>query len=232
MKIFAISDFHISTRNEKPMDVFGEVWSDHLEKIKADWQSKVDDDDVVLIAGDLSWAMRLEEALHDLEFIFSLKGKKVIIKGNHDYWWSGISALRTTLPSDVFALQNDAVRIENTVILGTRGWTPPEDGKHKSAEDEKIYNRELIRLELAIKHAKSLRQEGDKVIAMLHYPPFNSRMQANELTNMLEEGGVDMVVFGHLHCYDKNTVLSFETKGIKYFLTSCDMLQNKLLQIM
>ena len=140
MKVYAISDLHLSINSNKPMNIFGPVWDGYLEKIEESWKEKgVTDDDIVLIAGDLSWAMKLNDAIADLEYISQMgKGKKVVIRGNHDYWWSSISALRGVLPYGMYALQNDAVKIGDYIICGTRGWTVPEI-THKTPEDEKIY---------------------------------------------------------------------------------------------
>ena len=122
MKIFAISDLHLSLSGEKPMDIFGYSWEDYLNKIELDWQNKVSDEDIVLISGDISWAMKQEDALKDIEFISKQKGKKILIRGNHDYWWQSITKLREMMPKDIFLLQNDAVKIGNFVFCGSRGW--------------------------------------------------------------------------------------------------------------
>ena len=159
MKIWAISDLHLSFGANKPMDVFGGNWENYLDKIKEDWADKVSDDDIVLIAGDISWAMKLEETKADFEFLGALKGKKIIIRGNHDYWWASISNVRSVLPANVFAIQNDAIKFDDVIICGTRGWTVPEND-FETAQDEKIYKRELIRLELTLKSAKKLQKNA------------------------------------------------------------------------
>ena len=229
MKVYAISDFHLSINNPKPMDIFGEQWEDYLDKIIIDWNDRVQDDDIVLISGDISWAMRLNEAIPDLEFISNLKGNKVIIKGNHDYWWNSIGEIRSNLTNKTYALQNDAIKIGEFVICGSRGWLVPENG-FKSEQDEKIYKRELIRLELSLKSAKMLQSEEDKLIVMTHFPPFNYKMEGNEVLDLFEKYGVNSVVFGHLHG-DKKQKLYFEKNSIKYYLTSCDLVENKLVEI-
>ena len=211
MKVFAISDLHLSINSEKPMDIFGPVWEGYLETIENDWEDKVSEDDVVLIPGDISWAMRFSEAKADLEYLKGLKGNKIIIKGNHDYWWSSISELRKNLDDKTFALQNDAIKFGNVVICGSRGWAIPECG-FKDPQDEKIYKRELIRMELSLKSMNVLRKEGDKAIVMTHFPPFNYRMEDNEMLKLFEEYNVDVVVFGHLHSYDKKQKMIFFTK--------------------
>ena len=206
MKVFAIGDLHLSINNPKPMDIFGPVWEGYLESIEADWEEKVTDEDIVLIPGDISWAMKLSEAKIDLDYIGGLKGKKIIIKGNHDYWWSSISELRSTLKNETYALQNDAIKFGNIIICGSRGWIVPDNG-FKTEQDEKIYRRELIRMELSLKSAEFLRQEGDKVIVMTHFPPFNYRLQDNEMLQLFEKYGVNSVVFGHLHSYDNHVCI-------------------------
>lgn len=231
MKVFAISDLHLSINNDKPMDIFGPVWEGYLEKIEKDWDEKVGDDDLVLIAGDISWAMRLKEAKMDLEYLSNLKGKKVIIKGNHDYWWSAIGSVRAELTNNTFAIQNDAIKFDNVIVCGSRGWALPENGVFESSQDEKIYNRELIRMELSLKSMQAIREEGDKVIVMTHFPPFNFKCEDSELTRMFERFQVDHVVFGHLHSYDKKQKMQIIKNGIKYYLTSCDLLNNELLEI-
>ena len=117
MKVFAISDLHLSFSCDKPMNVFGGAWENYLQEIEQSWNELVSDDDIVIIAGDISWAMKLSEAVADLEYIGKFKGKKIIIKGNHDYWWSSISAVRNVLPKDVYAIQNDALKIGNFVFV-------------------------------------------------------------------------------------------------------------------
>jgi len=230
MKVYAISDLHLSINNPKPMDIFGPVWDNYLDKIIKDWNKKVDDDDVVLIPGDISWAMKLKDAWDDLKFISNLKGKKIIIKGNHDYWWSGISEIRNGLDENVFAIQNDAVKFGNVIFCGTRGWNIPE-GAYKTSQDEKIYNRELIRMELSLKSARALVQEGDKIIVLTHFPPMNIKCEKNAMTKLFEEYQVSAVVYGHLHNFDKGAKKSFVKNKIKYYLTSCDLVDNKLTKI-
>ena len=232
MKIYAISDLHLSNNNPKPMNIFGPVWDNYLEDIEKNWK-KVTRKDVVLIPGDISWAMRFDEAKSDLDYIAGLKGTKVIIKGNHDYWWTGISNMRANMPKSIYPLQNDCIKIENVIICGSRGWTcPDENGNYKSEEDEKIYKRELLRMELSLNAMERMREDGDRVVVMMHYPPFNNKYQKNEMSKMFEEHKVDSVVYGHLHNYDKKQKLKFEKNGIKYYLTSCDLVNNRLTKIM
>ena len=227
MTIYAISDLHLSSDNDKPMNVFGANWDNYVDKIIDDWRSKVTDDDVVLISGDLSWAMQLEDALKDLQPFFSLKGKKVFVRGNHDYWWKSVSKIRSLLPEGVFVLQNDAVKIGDAVICGSRGWTV-EGANDFTEEDRKLYLREQERLRLALNAADKLRAEGDTLIVMIHFPPFNVRRENSLYTDMFEARGVNKVVYGHLHGKECKADLKLEKNGVEYYLTSCDQLGNKL----
>lgn len=227
MKIYAISDFHLCISGAKPMEIFGDGWSNYLEKIKNDWLEKVHDDDVVLIAGDISWAMKLDEAKEDIKFFDDLPGSKVFIRGNHDYWWQAISSVRSALRQNSYALQNDAIKFGNVIICGTRGWTIPEKD-FKDAQDEKIYKREYLRLEMALKSAKDLQEEGDVIICMLHYPPFSQSKKQSEYVDLLLKYGVKACVFGHIHSNIGKYKLYENLFGIDFYLTSCDLLSNKL----
>lgn len=230
MKIFAIGDLHLSVNNPKPMDIFGEQWEGYVDKIFCDWKEKVSDDDIVLLPGDFSWAMKLDDAKADFELLRTLPGIKILIRGNHDYWWPSISNLRKVLPEKMYAIQNDAMKFGDVIICGTRGWTVPEPNTAVTEEDDKIFKREVIRLELTLQAAKQLQTNGEKIVCMMHYPPCNFHRDESEFTNLLETYGVSTVVFGHLHGYKKATT-QFELNEIKYYLTSCDMVDNKLVEI-
>lgn len=225
MKIFAISDLHISTDGTKPMEVFGKRWDGYLDKIKADWNEKVTEEDVVLIAGDLSWAMKLEDAVKDLNVISDLKGKKIIIKGNHDYWWNAIGRVRSALGDSFAVLQNDSVKIGDYVFCGSRGWTLENPS---SEQDQKLVLREVERFRLALKDAEKKREEGDKLICLIHYPPFDLNRNSSPFTELFEQYKVDAVVYGHLHGKDCKAELLVNKNGIKYYLTSCDLVSQKL----
>ena len=228
MKIYAISDLHLSVNNPKPMDIFGPAWEDYVDNVFADWKQKVGQDDVVLMAGDFSWAMKLEEAKADFALFEDLPGIKVIIRGNHDYWWSSISVLRKTLPQNFYALQNDAIKIGNAIFCGTRGWLLPDE--NFSAENQKIYDREILRLEMSLQNAQRLRQEKDKIYAMIHYPPTTVSKIDTAFTQLFEKYNVSKVIYGHLHA-KKNPELFYKKNGIEYYLTSCDMVKQKLVFI-
>lgn len=146
MKLFAISDLHLPGGNDKPMTIFGDHWTDHFRRISEDWRARVGEDDVVLMPGDLSWAMRLTDIRPELETIHDLPGRKVIVRGNHDYWWSTISKVRDVLPESMTALQNDAADLGDCIVCGTRGWSMGTVEEPLSAEDAKITAREAGRL--------------------------------------------------------------------------------------
>lgn len=230
MKIFAISDLHMSNGNSKPMDIFGAKWVDYLDKIKADWNAKVTDEDVVLIGGDISWAMDLPDAIVDISTLIPLKGKKVFVRGNHDYWWKSISRVRTSLPENFFALQNDCLKFGNVIICGSRAWCVEGSPDFKE-QDRKIYLREVERLRLALKSAEKIKQEGDEIYCLIHYPPFNVRREESLFTKLFEEYGVKKVIYGHLHGKDSRADLKVLKNGIEYYLTSCDLVDNKLILI-
>lgn len=231
MNVYAISDLHMSGKSDKPMNVFGANWENHMSKIIESWNSLVCDDDAVIIAGDISWAMRLEDGVEDLKLLAPLKGKKIFCRGNHDYWWNGITRLRTLSPDSNFIfLQNDCVKIENVIFAGTRGWMCP--GSVDFAEsDRKIYEREAVRFSLAFNAAEKIRQDGDKLVAVMHYPPFNLKKEPTLFTELFEKNGADKVVFGHIH---GSIYFPFYTElnGIEYYLTSCDKMGFKLVKIL
>ncbi len=221
MKIYAISDLHLSGAADKPMDVFGAGWENHFEKIKSDWDKKVADDDIVLICGDVSWGTTLDEGLYDLRSLVGLKGRKIFIRGNHDFWWNGISRLRGAAPDDsFFFLQNDCVKLGNFIICGSRGWACPGSPDYTD-HDEKLYLREAERFKLCFNQVAKMRGEGDRVIALIHYPPFSQKSPDTLFTKLFEENGVEKVVFGHIH---GEAYFPFRTvkNGIEYVLSSCD----------
>jgi len=230
-KFFAISDLHLSFQVDKPMNVFGESWDGYEERIKNDWNLKLGSDDIGVIAGDISWAMNMNEAVLDFDYIKSLNGKKIIVRGNHDYWWKSVTKIREALGENVYVLQNDAIRFDGVVFAGTRGWRVPERYHTQKPEDKKILEREVVRLELALKDAKTKMQAGDKLVVVLHYPPFNSVKDDSAFTKLCEDHKVDICVYGHLHGRMPKDGLRVEKKGIRYILTSCDLLQHKIIEV-
>lgn len=231
MKVFAISDLHLSGSQPKPMDIFGTHWQDYTERIKTNWINNIYDNDVVVIAGDISWAMKLEDAKQDLDWISSLPGKKIIIRGNHDYWWNSITKIRNT-SSGIVALQNDAFKLDNYVFCGCRGWLLP-GSKDFSTDDEKIYQRELIRLKIGLDSATRLAENNSEIIVLFHYPPINNDGVADpNVEQLLLQYGVSKVVFGHVHGKHNSNKLCSKINGIHYFLTSCDLLDFCPIQIL
>lgn len=221
MNVYSISDLHLSGASDKPMDVFGPEWENHFEKIKKDWREKVSDEDIVLICGDTSWGTVLGEGLFDLASLKELKGKKVFIRGNHDYWWNGISKLRDAAPDETFYfLQNDCVKFGNLIICGSRGWTCPGSADYTD-RDERLYLREAERFRLCFKEVEKVREEGDKLLVMIHYPPFSQKSPETLFTKLFEEKNAEKVIFGHIH---GESYFPFRTvkNGIEYILTSCD----------
>ncbi len=230
MSVFAISDLHLSFSSDKPMDIFGVMWENHFELIKEDWLSKVSADDTVLLAGDLSWAMTMENALIDIAELENLPGKKLIIRGNHDYWWHSYTKLYKQLSArNIYAIQNNALKIDGVIYCGSRGWTLPEN--NKTEEDETIFKRELIRFDLSLSDAKKLQIDNEPIVAMIHYPPFELGNADTEFTKLFEKYGVSKVVYGHLHGRQGRTEIVSEKNGVEYYLTSCDKLGNRLIQI-
>ena len=230
MNIYAISDLHLSFTSDKPMDIFGTGWEGHFEKIKSDWISKVQPEDIVLISGDISWALKMPDALTDLKALADLPGKKVFIRGNHDYWWSGITRLRDSAPNDSFVfLQTDAVKIGEFVFIGSRGWTCPGSNDY-TEQDEKLYRREAERFRLAFLDADKLVAEGDKKVVLVHFPPFTAKQEDTLFSKLFEENKVDKVVFGHIHGASYFPLKSYKN-GIEYILTSCDKVGFNLIKI-
>ncbi len=230
MKIFSISDLHLDIHNSKPMDIFGPVWHGHEQKIVADWKKKVTDEDVVILAGDYSWAMKLEDVVPDFQFLANLPGTKILIRGNHDYWWNSVARVREKLPEKTYALQNDAIKIGEYIFCGNRGWLIPQ-GKFDTDENRKLYAREVIRLQLSLEAAKKLQTNNEKIIFITHYPPFNNKIEPSEYTRLIEEYGVYKVVFAHLHGYVNPKMMYNVINDVPYYLTSCDALKNQLIQI-
>ena len=230
MKVWAISDLHLSGMANKPMDVFGPGWEGHFDKIKADWREKVAEDDVVLIGGDTSWGMKLEEGMYDVRSLEGLPGSKVFIRGNHDYWWNGISRIRELAPAGFYFLQNDCIRLGNIVITGSRGWTCPGSSDFKE-QDMKLYLREAERFRLAFRETEKVKREGDRLLVLIHFPPFSVKKEDTLFTELFEQNGAEKVVFGHLHGAGYFPLRS-EKAGIEYFLTSCDKTKFSLTEIL
>jgi hypothetical protein len=204
MRLLAIADPHLSKTGAKPMTVFGGNWSGHPQVFFDRWRETVREDDVVIVAGDISWGLKLEDALPDLEDIAALPGEKILLRGNHDYWWGSIGKVRAALPATMRAIQHDSVVVGNTAILGSRGWTCP-GADDFTAEDEKIYVRELERLRLGIKSLEG--KSFERLVLALHFPPTNGAFQPSGFTEIIESLKPDAVVYGHLHSIHPSRVL-------------------------
>lgn len=202
MKLFALADPHLSFNSAgeeyKPMGIFGDSWLNHGEKIRTNWLDVVQDDDVVLLPGDISWAMTLEEVQPDLDFLAKLPGRKIISKGNHDLWWDSLSKVKKILPEGFAIIQNNSFVFGNVAVCGTRGWQCPE-GAFADAHDEKIFQRELGRLKLSL---DSVPKEVRHKIVMLHYPPVNGRQERSAFVELMLQYGVELCLYGHLHSYE------------------------------
>jgi predicted phosphohydrolase len=247
VKIFAIGDLHLGHAVDKPMDIFGPHWKDHPGRIAEAWNRAVRQQDLVLVPGDLSWAMRMEEVEEDLQWLDALPGKKLVIKGNHDYWWAAISKLRKRLHgTSIYPLQYDSVRIGQVALGGTRLWNLPgmescyadplddrpeggalpgeaslDDVEAERARDEKIFRREMGRLESSL---VSMGPEPGLRIVMTHFPPTDESGRETPVTQLLERYRADICVFGHLHslALPGGKTWDFEKNGTRYVLTSCD----------
>ncbi|CAM3804955.1 metallophosphoesterase [Deinococcus frigens] len=203
MRVFAIADLHLAYVTPKPMTVFGPQWAGHPGAIYDRWRETVRPGDLVLLPGDLSWAMRLPDAMTDLAGVAGLPGTKVLLRGNHDYWWPTPSKLRAALPPGMLAVHNDAVRVADSkgvgvVVCGSRGWTTP-GYEALNAEDARLLDREAQRLTLSVEAAGKLRQPGDHFLMMLHYPPASAPYPPNPLTAVIEAARPELIVYGHLH---------------------------------
>lgn len=232
MDIYAISDLHLSfstnpdpplwtAREYKPMSEIDGRWEGHARIIYENWLRLVRTDDLVLVPGDISWAMSIEEALPDIYYLGLLPGNIVAVQGNHDYWWQGISRVREKMPPNVRLIQNDCVIFHNSLaICGSRGWLCP-GGAFFEEKDRKIYLRELIRLENSLKCAAG---KADRIIAIMHFMPTNEKNDPSGFIELFERYGVDTVVYGHLHARACRYRLPENRWGINFRLASADYL--------
>lgn len=245
MAIWAIADLHLSFGIAgKEMHVFGPEWIDHDKKIKEYWDAHVSPEDLVLIPGDISWAMRLEEAKADLDWIAARPGTKVIIRGNHDYWCSAPTKVRKALPDSIHLIWSDAFLWNDVAICGTRLWDSPEyefgqfiemkkpikeGAQPKPPEDTaSIFQREVMRLGVAL---NAMDKNARLKIAMVHYPPISADLKPSTVSQMLENAGVSICTFGHLHSVRPGSGLFGTKNGVAYHFVACDWLGFKLLKI-
>ena len=215
MSIFTISDLHLSLGTDKPMDIFG--WDNHVERVRSNWLRMIDEKDTVVLPGDFSWALKLEESVEDFKFIESLPGKKLMLKGNHDLWWSTVKKVNEFfIQNEINSVElvfNNAVVVEDRAICGTRGWI------FSGAEDDKkIISREAGRLRRSLSEAA---ETGYEPLVFMHYPPAYGDEHCSELIEILHEFSVNQVYYGHIHGNGFNNSIP-EFEGIKLKLVSCD----------
>ncbi|MES2199680.1 MAG: metallophosphoesterase [Chlamydiota bacterium] len=246
MSIWVLSDLHLAVGNpSKDMSVFGPSWERYMDKIEKNWRSCVQEEDLVLIPGDISWASTLEQAKIDLNWIHALPGTKVIIKGNHDYWWASNAKMEAALPSSIHYIYNNAFHWKDITLAGSRLWDTEEynftpfiefvenprerkENKVSLEESQKIFEKELERLRRSL---ECLDPKASFRIALVHYPPIGSQLEASKASNILEEFHIDICVFGHLHNVRENS-LPFGTKeGVQYVFASADYLDFMPLKI-
>lgn len=244
MSVFAIADLHLSFGVEgKEMDVFGPRWEQHYKKIAKGWRRVVKEDDLVLVPGDISWALHPEDAIPDLQWIDELPGTKILSRGNHDLWWRSRTKVQALLPSSIQIIHNDAIVWNDIGICGTRLWETPDVDftghidireapkanvrekiytEEEIAHDAAIYTKELERLKLSI---AQLPDECAVRIAMLHYPPIGPNHEPNAVTRILDEAHIDFCVFGHVHNLLRNTKINTTIEQTHYVCVPCDFLE-------
>jgi len=236
MSIYSISDLHLSFNNpEKSMEKFG--WVNHTEIIKESWLENITETDIVLLPGDLSWSLKLENTDKDLAYIGNLPGIKILLKGNHDYWWSSVSKINKYFKENnynILLVQYNAFEFEDYIISGVRGW---EYAPNLSEDNQKKYDRELARFDLAINAVKKIQKTNEsekKLIFMMHYPPFTAEYPKTPFLDKILENKelIDTVVFGHLHSIKNTKFYNKEIEGVKFKLTSCDLVDFKLVKIL
>lgn len=209
MSIYTIADLHLSTfdQTNKSMEIFGKSWADYMTRIENNWRHLIGEDDTVIIPGDVSWALSLDEAESDMRFLDSLPGRKIIGKGNHDFWWSTMKKHEAFFEKNnigsISFLFNNAHEVEDIIIAGTRGWYNDEDAVNApdNADFEKLTNRENLRLKASLDAAKKLKEASPEkeIIAFMHFPPFWNGKASDGLISLLKEYGVKQVYFGHIH---------------------------------
>ena len=227
MSIYAIGDLHLSNLNNKPMNIFGDNWNDHEEKIRLNWKKKIKEEDLILLPGDFSWAMNLEEAYLDFKFLDGLPGIKLLLKGNHDYWWTTLSKMQNFIDSNklknIYFLINNSFSYDKYTIVGTRGWT-----FNDTENSEKMINRETNRLKLSIEDAKKNNADFNNTICIMHYPPITKQMISENTKSpylkILNENNINLCLYGHLHgsAHSEAVIGNFDNVNLK--LVSSDFL--------
>ncbi len=227
MAIYVIADLHLSFSQNKPMDIFGNNWENHAEKIRNNWIKKVKQDDYVILPGDFSWATYIEDTKLDFSYLNSLPGRKILLKGNHDYWWTTLASMRKFVKENEFEnidfLYNNSYLVEDKIIVGTRGWNILD-----SEDDKKMIKRETARLELSIKDGIQKYGSEREIIAFLHYPPITqnnlNKLENREFINMLKKYNIKRCYYGHLHGQSHKDAVTGIIDGIEYKLISADYL--------
>lgn len=221
MALFVIGDTHLSLSCDKPMDIF-KGWADYVERIESNWNKIVGENDSVVIPGDISWAMSLQEAVKDFEFLNNLNGTKYILKGNHDYWWNTASKMNKFFEENSFdsikIIHNNAFSVEGFALAGSRGWFYDDTAD----ADKKVILREAGRLRASLKEAERL---GGEIIAFLHYPPLSETQKCDEILDVLGEFSVKRCFFGHLHGFVSPANAQINYNGTKFSLVSADYLK-------
>lgn len=220
-RLFALADLHLSLAGHKPMDIFGERWIDHPARMARSWDATVGDEDTVLLPGDLSWARDAAEAEPDLAWIGERPGRKLLLRGNHDSWWSSLTKVRRLLPEGCEPLHNQSIELDGWVVVGARGWTDPGEPGATDA-DERVYNRELGRLRLSIDHADRTFGRARPRLAMVHYPPWLVGRPPTSVVEILAGAGVRICVYGHLHGEDHRLAVTGEREGIRFHFVAAD----------
>ena len=234
MSIFVIGDLHLSFNNPKPMDIFGEHWAGHEEKVRSNWIENVKENDLVILPGDFSWETYLVDTKKDFDYLNALPGKKLLLKGNHDYWWTTVTSMRKFLEENNFTnidfLYNNSYEFEDKIICGTRGWNIAEEG-----EDRKLINRELLRLELSIKDGIDKFGTDKEIIVFMHYPPITKAKMISEheyeFVEIMKKYNVKRCYYGHLHGASISEAIEGNVEGIEFKLVSADGLGFKVLKI-
>jgi uncharacterized protein len=221
MRVYAIGDLHLEGGTGKTMDRFGENWRNHDQKIFAAWEHLGHPDDLLLVVGDSSWAMRIEEAQADLDRIGGMKGTKLLFKGNHDYWWQSPAKMARVLDPSIKIIQGNSIIINRVAVTGTRGWICPNDPWFKT-EDEKIYTREVQRLKMGLDTLKGRKADFDSLIVALHYPPTNESHEPSGFTELIDEHQANVCVYGHLHGDSIKTAATGWRGQTYYDLVSAD----------
>lgn len=232
MSIYVIGDLHLSFGMNKPMDIFGVNWEDHYKKIENDWLNKVNDNDLVVLPGDFSWAMDLNDTIEDFKYLSKLPGKKLLLKGNHDYWWGTLKKMKEFMKAnnfrDIDFIQNNSFLFDDKIIVGTRGWI--YDNK---LENIKILKREKIRLEMSFNDAIHKYGNDKEIIVFMHYPPFGKEIVPLEydLKELFKNYNVKNCFYGHLHGESCLDATQGDIDNITYKLISSDYLDFKLYKV-